>query len=109
MLSFSGSGIKITGESRPYLELPIGSNSYVCSFVAEKVKGWSKEVVELCTVGLLKGYIYAFMHGLFSHWKFVSQTVLCMGDIYNPLEDAISQLLKFFPPSDSLRYSDKKP
>jgi len=47
LLSFSGLGIKITSEGCPYLGAPIGSNSYVSAFVAETVKTWSEEVVEL--------------------------------------------------------------
>ena len=41
---FSGSGIRISMEGRPYLGAAIGSDSYVNSFVVEKVKGWSAEV-----------------------------------------------------------------
>ena len=44
---FSGSGIRITSEGRPYLGAAIGSECYVNRFVADKVKGWAEEVIEL--------------------------------------------------------------
>jgi len=45
--SFSGSGIRITSEDRPYLGAAIGSDCYVNRFVADKVKGWADEATEL--------------------------------------------------------------
>ena len=50
----------------------------------------------------------AFMHGLSSHWLFVSCTVPSDGAVFQPLEDVIRQV--FIPaltgcslPSDSVR------
>ena len=47
MAGFGGSGIRITSEGRPYLRAAIGSDCYVNSFVADKVKGWADEFTEL--------------------------------------------------------------
>jgi len=41
---FSGSGIRITSEGRPYLGAAIGSDGYVSRFVTDKVKGWADEI-----------------------------------------------------------------
>ena len=45
--SFSESGIRVTSNGRPYLEASIGSEGYIQSFVADKVKGWSEEITVL--------------------------------------------------------------
>ena len=45
--SFNGSGIRVTSDGRPYLGAAIGSESYIQSFAADKVKGWSEETTVL--------------------------------------------------------------
>ena len=74
---FSGSGIKITCEGCPYLGAAIGSECYVNSFVADKVKGWTEEVMDLSqfVVSQPHAAYCAFTHGLSSRWLFVSHTV----------------------------------
>ena len=101
---FSGSGIIISMEGRPYLGAAIGSDSYVNSFV-EKVKGWSAEVIKICGES---APCCAFTHGLSSRWLFVFRTVPCVCDAFQPLEDMIRQvfiptLTGCSPPSDSSR------
>ena len=41
---FQGSGIPITSEGKRYLGAAIGSESFVHSFVSEKVSGWITEI-----------------------------------------------------------------
>jgi len=74
---FSGSGVRITSEGRPYLGAAIGSESYVNRFVADKVKGWVEEVTELSQFAESqpRAAYCAFTHGLSSGWLFVSRTV----------------------------------
>ena len=105
---FSGSGIGISMEGRPYLGAAIGSDSYVNSFVVEKVKGWSAEVKRLSRFAESQPHAAycAFTHGLSSRWLFVFRTVPCVCDAFQPLEDMIRQvfiptLTGCSPPSDS--------
>ena len=107
---FSGSGIRISMEGRPYLGAAIGSDSYVNSFVVEKVKGWSAEVKRLSRFAESQPHAAycAFTHGLSSRWLFVFRTVPCVCDAFQPLEDMIRQvfiptLTGCSPPSDSSR------
>jgi len=106
---FSGSGIRINSEGRPYLGAAIGSECYVNRFGADKFKGWAEEVTELsCFAESQPHAAYcAFMHGLSSRWLFVSRTVPSDSAVFQPLEDVIRQM--FIPaltgcslPSDSV-------
>ena len=108
--SFSGSGIRVTSNGRPYLGAAIGSESYIQSFVADKVKGWSEEITVLARFAESQPHAAycAFTHGLSSHWMFVSRTVPFDSVIFQPLEDVIRQLFVPTlsgcpPPCDNLR------
>ena len=92
--SFSGSGIRVTSDGRPYLGAAIGSESCIQSFVADKVKGWSEEITVLAR--FVESQPHAayctFTHGLSSCWIFVSRTVPF--DSVISLEDVISHLIR---------------
>ena len=56
------------------LESAIGSESYVMSFVAEKVRGWSEErELSRFVESQPRAVYYVLTHGLSSCWLFVSQ------------------------------------
>ena len=108
--SFSGSGIRVTSNGRPYLGAAIGSESYIQSFVADKIKGWSEEIAVLARFAESQSHAAhcAFTHGLSIHWMFVSLTVPFDSVIFQPLEDVIRQLFiptssGCPPPCDNLR------
>jgi len=91
---FADSGIRITSEGRPYLGAAIGSENFVNSFVADKVKGWVEEVTQLARFAESQPHAAygAFTHDLSSHWLFVSQTVPSESDYFQPLENVIRQV-----------------
>ena len=92
--SFSESGIRVTSNGRPYLGAAIGSEGYIQSLVADKVKGWSEEITVLAGFAESQPHAAycAFTHGLSSRWMFVSRTVPFDSAIFQPLEDVIRQL-----------------
>jgi len=107
---FADSGIRITSEGRPYLGAAIGSDSFVNSFVADKVEGWVEEVTQLARFAESQPHAAycAFTHGLSSRWLYVSRTVPSESDNFQPLENVIRQvfipaLTGCSPPSDELR------
>ena len=69
MSSFSGSGIRVTSNGHPYLGAAIGSESYIQSFIADKVKGRSEEITVLARFVESQPHAdyCAFTHGLSSH------------------------------------------
>ena len=105
------SGVEqITSNGCPYLGAAIGLESYIQSFVADKVKDWSEEITILARFAERQPHAAycAFTHGLSSHWMFVSQTVPFDSVIFQPLEDMILQLFiptlsGCPPPCDNLR------
>ena len=75
------------------LESAISSESYVMSFVAEKVRGWSEEVRELSRFAESQPHaVYCVLtHGLSSCWLFVSQTGPFECDTFQRLKNLIRQ------------------
>ena len=85
--SFSGPGIRVTCDGRPYLGAAIGSDGYIRSFVTDKVKGWSEEITVVARFAENQPHAAycAFRHDVSSCWMFVSQTVPFDSVVFNPL------------------------
>jgi len=90
-LSFNESGVGISSEGCPYLGAAIGLESYIRTFVADKIKGWCAEVRQLSRFAESQPHATycAFTHGLSSHWLFASRMAPTDCDTFHPLEDLI--------------------
>lgn len=92
---FADTQMQITSEGQRHLGAAIGTAAFTEKYVSEKVDQWVAEVTSLST--LARAYPHAaysaFVHGLISRWHYLMRTVDNISHLFQPLEDAISQLL----------------
>ena len=83
-------GIRVTTDGSVVLGSPIGSESFMSSFITEKVTSWCIELVALTEVALVQpqAAFCAFTHGLCGRWTFF-RTCQLHRDQLKPLEDII--------------------
>ena len=88
---FHDSGINISSQGRPHLGAPLGSNAFIQSFVESKVTNWVKEIKQLATIAKSQPQdaYAALIHGLMGRWTYLMRTVPDVGNLFEPLEDAI--------------------
>ena len=70
---------------------PIGSESFMSSFITEKVTSWCRELVALTEVTSVQpqAAFCAFTHGLCGRWTYFFRTYQLHRDQLKPLEDII--------------------
>lgn len=92
---FSGTGIRITTEGRPYLGVPLGTLKFTTEWLQSKVKGWCDEIETLAKIaGTQPHAAYsAFTHGFASKWSYISRTVPGCAQLLLPVESAIRSKL----------------
>lgn len=88
---FGDTGIQLTTEGRRYLGAALGSSDFVRSYVNDKVKEWSDELLKLSEIGLTQPHaaFSALTHGLLGRWTFLSRTMPDIDELLSPLEQAI--------------------
>ena len=81
-------------QGKRHLGAAIGSREYTEQFVGDKVKAWTQEVLLLAEIAPSQPHAAyaAFVHGLSSHWTYLSRTIPEVSDLFQPLEDAIHQV-----------------
>lgn len=92
---FGGEGIKITCEGERHLGAAIGSLEFREKYVMEKVNGWIRDIKQLTSYGKddpQLAYV-AYAKGLCHRWKYVQRTIPEVGHLFEPLEDAIRDIL----------------
>ena len=87
----AGTGINITTEGRKHL----GSRSYLEQYVGGKVEDWVGEVTRLAEFARSKpqASYAAFTFGLRHRWTYFMRTLPDIGNLLQPLERAISDVL----------------
>jgi hypothetical protein len=107
---FSDFDINITTEGRPYLGSPIGTESFIHSYVKSKVDTWLTIINTLSEVALPSPHAAyaAFTHGISSLWTFLCRTTPDICHLLEPLELLIrSKLIPTLtgqtPPNDLTR------
>ena len=77
----------VTSEGRPHLGAAIGTESYINSYVKQKVKQWSVELEWLALVAATQPHsgFAAFTHGS-SKWTHVAHTIPNVSHFLQPLE-----------------------
>ena len=62
-------------------------------YVRDKVKGWTKDIMDLAKVAKSQPHAAyaAYVHGLSSRWSYLLRTVPEVGDLLQPLEEALHQ------------------
>jgi hypothetical protein len=88
---FKGTGISITEEGKRHLGAAIGTQSFVESYVQQKVSEWVKAVERLSIIAQTQpqAAYAAFTHGLVSKWTYISRTITNIDHLFSPLEEVI--------------------
>ena len=94
---FEGTGVSIAKDGKRHLGAALGSDSFVMTYVCKKVATWVQEVERLSSIAITQpqSAFAAFTHGLTSKWSYLSRTIPDIGNLLQPLEDAIR--LHFLP------------
>ena len=92
---FANTGIKISLEGERHLGAVIGSENFRKEYVSNKVKGWVKDVLDLADIAKEDPQLAysAYTKGLSHRWTFVQRTIKDISELFNPLEDAITNNL----------------
>ena len=92
---FEGSGIQVTANGQHHLGAAIGSRRFAEEYVAEKVKLWSEKIRALSNFAQAHPHsaYTAFTNGVIHKWNFLMRTAKSIGDLPEPVEDAIHQFL----------------
>ena len=71
----------------------IGTQSFVESFVKQKVSEWVNTIEHLSTIAHTQPHAAyaAFTHGLTSKWTYITRTIPNISDLFSPLEEVIQQ------------------
>ena len=95
--AFEGTGVSITQEGKRHLGAALGTIKFIESYVKNKVSEWVHEIEVLSTFAVTQPHAAyaAFTHGLTSRWTFLARTTPNIGNLLQPLEEAIR--LKFLP------------
>jgi len=94
---FEDSGVAVTSEGRRHLGAAIGKETFVESYVQQKVLAWTHEVEHVASIAITQPHVAyaAYIRGLSSKWWYLARTLPGIADLYQPLEQAIR--LKFLP------------
>ena len=95
--TFEGTGVSITQEGKRHLGAALGTIKFIESYVKNKVSEWVHEIEVLSTFAVTQPHAAyaAFTHGLTSRWIILARTTPNIGNLLQPLEEAIR--LKFLP------------
>ena len=95
--AFEGTGVSITQEGKRHLGAALGTIKFIESYVKNKVSEWVHEIEVLSTFAATQPHAAyaAFTHGFTSRWTFLARTTPNIGNLLQPLEEAIR--LKFLP------------
>ena len=92
---FKNTNIRITTEGHPHLDAALGTQTYVDSYVGEKVNEFSEEVKRLSCIAKSQPHAAysALTHGMASKWTYLTRTIFNTSHLIKPLGDAIRTYL----------------
>ena len=88
---FADSGVQITSEGRSHLGAALGTKSFTEAFVTKRVQDWVQEIDTLSSIALSQPHaaFAALTHGLISKWNYLQRAMPDIGELFQPLEDAM--------------------
>ena len=94
---FQETGVSVAKDGKRHLGAALGTDYFVKTYVCEKVATWVQEVERLSSIAVSQpqSAFAAFTHGLTSKWTYLIRTIPDIGNLLQPLEDAIR--LHFLP------------
>ncbi len=89
--TFTGTGVNITPQGRPYLGAAIGSSDYVKRHVESKVTSWVSTIHNLTAIAKSQpqAAYSALTHGLSSKLSYLSRTMPDTSHLFKPLDDIL--------------------
>ena len=91
---FEGTQVVVTEEGKKYLGSAIGKQSFIESYVQQKVASWVDELERLSRMATTQPHaaFAAFTHGLSGRWTYLARTTPHIEDLIKPLEEAIRRV-----------------
>ena len=88
---FAGDGVKITTEGHRHVGAALGTEEFKISYVQKKINKWIEDVTMLANIAKdePQAALSAYNVGLSQRWKFIQRTMGNIGQLFQPLEDAI--------------------
>ena len=88
---FADSRVQITSEGRRHLGATLGTKYFADAFVSKKVQDLVQEIDTLSSIALSQPHasFAALTHGLISEWNYLQRTMPDIGELFQPLKDAI--------------------
>lgn len=83
--TLEGTQVVITEEGKKYLGSAIGKQSFIESYVQQKITTWVASIA----ITQPHAVFAAFTHGLTSRWMYLARTTPNIEDLIKPLEDSI--------------------
>ena len=101
--AFEGTGVGFTQEGKRHLGAALGTNSFVDSYVQKKVSERVREIEQLSSFAVTQPHTTyaAFTHDLSNRWTFLARTTPNIGNLLQPLEEAIWHKLLHTPTGQS--------
>ena len=92
---FDGEEIKFTADGHRHVGAVIGTETFRNDFVSGKVEKWVKDVNELAEIAKEEpqAALCAYNMGLSQRWTFVQRTIKDISFLFEPLEEAIRNIL----------------
>ena len=87
--------MNLTADGRPVLGSPIGTPTFISTYVAEKIQEWVSELEVLTNIADSQPHAAysALTHGLYSKWNYIARTTPGIEQDLQPLEDSIHMKL----------------
>ena len=92
---FEETGIKITTDGHKILGAACGKRSFVNEYVADKIDEWEEEIEMLSKIAEMYPHAAytAFTRAIVCKWQYLMRTIDGIGNMFQPLENAISAKL----------------
>ena len=94
MSTFKRAQVVITKEGQKYLGSAIGKQTFIESYVEQKVAIWVDQLEHLSSIAITQPHAVfaAFTHCLTSRWMFLARTAPNIEDLIKPLEETIRKV-----------------
>ena len=91
---FERTQVVVTEEGKKYLGSAIGKQSFIESYVQQKVASWVDELERLSCIATTQPHaaFAALTHGLSSRWTYLARTISHIEDLIKPLKEAIKRV-----------------
>ena len=92
--TFGGTQVVITDEGSRYLGSAIGRQSFIESYVQQKVSSWGDELERLSSIAITQPHaaFAAFTHGSTNRWTYLARTTPHLECLLEPLEEAMRKV-----------------